>query len=50
MTGLLIIRAWQQASTAAILQAIAFAADVDRGRVMQETVEYRGRNDGVAED
>src|SRR5579863_9786814 len=48
--GLLGLRHWNQTGFAAFLQPIAFAANVDRGRMMQQAVQYGRRDDRVAEN
>jgi hypothetical protein len=48
--GLLFLRSRQQSNPTPILQPIALAADVDRGRVVQQTGEDSRRDDGLSED
>src|SRR5689334_4054680 len=49
-TRLLLFRTGQQPSSTTFLQAIAFPADVDRCRVMEQSVEDGGRDDRIAEN
>src|SRR5215469_4353637 len=48
--GLLLVGHWNQAGFATLLKPITFAANVDRGRVMQQTVEDGCGDDRITED
>src|SRR5580698_329787 len=48
--GLLRFRQRNQTGFAAFLQPIALAANVDRGRMMQQAVQYGRRDDRVTEN